>query len=278
MTVPVLTLVEFSTRRTPSPQAPLLVLGPGLGTSAASLWSAAARLLEGDLRVVGWDLPGHGGSAPAGEPFGTAELAQAVLESVDRYRTASGIETGDPFYYAGTSLGGCVGLQLLLDAPQRLGAAVLVGTAARVGEPGVWSERAQMVAVAGTPTQVVGSAHRWFAPGFIERDAVTTTGLLHDLQDADRFSYARACEAFADFDADGRLGALDVPVLAVVGAQDVATPPDDVAELAGATGGRLVVVEDAGHLVPAEAPQVAARLLDEHISAHPLDDPAGARA
>jgi pimeloyl-ACP methyl ester carboxylesterase len=125
------------------------------------------------------------------------------------------------------------------------------------------------VAAAGTPTQIVGSAQRWFAPGFIERDAVTTTGLLHALQDADRFSYARACEALAGFDATGRLGAVDVPVLAVVGAQDAATPPDAAAELAGATGGRLVVVEGAGHLVPAEAPQDVARLLDEHIGAHP---------
>lgn len=272
MIVPVLALVEFSTRRAPSPQAPLVVLGPGLGTSAASLWSAAAHRLEGDLRVVGWDLPGHGGSAPAGEPFGTAELAQAVLEAVDRYRTASKPETGDPFYYAGVSLGGCVGLQLLLDAPHRLRAAVLVGTAARVGEPAAWSERAQLVAAAGTPTQIVGSAQRWFAPGFIAREAVRATELLHDLQDADRFSYARACEALAGFDAAGRLGAVDVPVLAVVGAHDVATPPDAVAELAGATGGRLAVVEHAGHLVPAEAPQDVARLLDEHFRAHPPHD------
>ncbi|GAA1748483.1 alpha/beta hydrolase [Kocuria aegyptia] len=277
MTVPVLTLVEFSTRRAPSPQAPLVVLGPGLGTSAASLWSAVAHRLEGDLRVVGWDLPGHGGSAPAGEPFGTAELAQAVLEAVDRYRTAAGLETGEPFYYAGTSLGGFVGLRLLLDAPHRLRAAVLVGTAAREGEPAVWTERAQLVAAAGTPTQVVGSAQRWFAPGFLERDPVTATELLHDLQDADRLSYARACEALAGSDTDGRLGTGDVPVLAVVGAHDVATPPGAVAELAAATGGRLVVVEGAGHLVPAERPQDVARLLDEHVRAHPMTSE-GARA
>lgn len=272
MTVPVLALVDFSTRRAPSPQAPLVVLGPGLGTSAASLWSAAAHRLEGDLRVVGWDLPGHGGSAPADEPFGTAELAQAVLEAVDRHRTASGLESEDPFYYAGASLGGCVGLQLLLDAPHRLRAAVLVGTAARVGEPAAWSDRAQLVAAAGTPTQIVGSAQRWFAQGFIARDTVTTTELLHDLQDADRSSYARACEALAGFDATGRLGAVDAPVLAVVGAHDAATPPDAVAELAGATGGRLAVVEAAGHLVPAEAPRDVARLLDEHFRAHPPHD------
>lgn len=278
MTVPVLTLVEFTGRPAPSAHAPLLVLGPALGTSAASLWSGAARRLAGDVRVLGWDLPGHGASAPTGDPFTVGELAQAVLAAVDRHRAAAELESEPSFFYAGCSLGGCVGRQLLLDAPERVRAAVLLGTAARVGEPASWTERAQLVAAAGTPTQVVGSAQRWFAPGFIERDPVTTTGLLHDLQGADRFSYARACEALAAFDAGTSPGAVQVPVLAVVGAHDVATPPGSVAEVAEATGGRLVVVEDAGHLVPAEAPQDVARLLDEHFRTAPAHDPEGARA
>lgn len=287
MTVPVLTLVEFADRPVPSAQAPLLVLGPSLGTSVTSLWSGVARRLAGDVRVLGWDLPGHGVSAPTGDPFTVAELAQGVLAAVDRYRAAAGTDIERPFFYAGCSIGGCVGQQLLLDAPDRLRATALLGTAARVGEPGPWAERARLVAAAGTPTQVVGSAQRWFAPGFIERDAVTTTELLHDLQDADRFSYARACEALAAFDARADLAAPNVPVLSVVGAHDVATPPESAADLAEATGGRLVVVEDAGHLVPAEAPQEVARLLDEHFGTQPSHDsqdphdspdPRGARA
>lgn len=278
MTVPVLTLVEFTDRPAPSAHAPLVVLGPSLGTSVTSLWSGVARRLAGDLRVLGWDLPGHGASAPTGEPFTVGELAQAVLDAVDRHRAGSEQEIEPSFFYAGSSIGGCVGQQLLLDAPERLRAAVLLSTAARVGEPASWTERAQLVAAAGTPTQIVGSAQRWFAPGFIERDPVTTTGLLHDLQGADRFSYARACEALAAFDAGPRLGAVAVPVLAVVGAHDVATPPESVAEVAEATDGRLVVVEDAGHLVPAEAPQDVARLLDEHFRAAPAHDPEGERA
>lgn len=278
MTVPVLTLVDFPGRPAPSAHAPLLVLGPSLGTSATSLWSGVARRLTGDLRVLGWDLPGHGASAPTGEPFTVGELAQAVLTAVDRHRAAADYETEPSFFYAGSSIGGCVGQQLLLDAPERVRASVLLSTAARVGEPGSWTERARLVAAAGTPTQIVGSAQRWFAPGFIERDAATTTGLLHDLQGADRFSYARACEALAAFDAGPRLGAVAVPVLAVVGAHDVATPPQSVAGLAETTGGRLVVVEDAGHLVPAEAPQHVARLLDEHFRAGPSHHTEGARA
>ncbi|MEX5255524.1 alpha/beta fold hydrolase [Kocuria arenosa] len=275
MTVPELALVRFPGRPTPSPQARLVVLGPSLGTSVTSLWSGVVRRLEGDFDVLGWDLPGHGASAPTGEPFTMSELAQGVLAALDRDRPDAVSER--PFYYAGNSIGGCVGQQLLLDAPDRVGAAVLLGTAARVGEPAGWAERARLVAAAGTPTQVVGSAQRWFAPGFIERDAVTTTGLLHDLQDADRFSYARACEALGDFDLRERLGGVRAPVLTVAGAHDAATPPGAVVALAEAVGGRAVVLDEAAHLLPAEAPQDVARLLAGHFIAHPADAE-GARA
>src|SRR5262245_44113221 len=42
----------------------LLVVGPSLGTSVDVLWQAAADLLGERFEVVGWDLPGHGRSAP----------------------------------------------------------------------------------------------------------------------------------------------------------------------------------------------------------------------
>ncbi|MEX5302186.1 alpha/beta fold hydrolase [Kocuria sabuli] len=126
MSVPVPTLVEFTGRPAPSAHAPLVVLGPSLGTSVSSLWSAAARALEGEHRVVGWDLPGHGASAPTTEPCTMAEPAQGALEAVDRLPSPAGVEHERPFYYAGNS----VGQQLLLDAPGRVRAAVTGGRAA----------------------------------------------------------------------------------------------------------------------------------------------------
>jgi pimeloyl-ACP methyl ester carboxylesterase len=45
-----------------SPDLPLLVCGPSLGTSATALWSPVATLLADDFHVVAWDLPGHGGN------------------------------------------------------------------------------------------------------------------------------------------------------------------------------------------------------------------------
>ena len=69
----------------PNPGAPLLVVGPSLGTSASTLWSAASELLADDFHVLAWDLPGHGtNKAVADGDLTMAELAAGVLAAVDR--------------------------------------------------------------------------------------------------------------------------------------------------------------------------------------------------
>src|SRR5687767_8303961 len=111
-------------------ELPLLVLGPALGTSATALWTSAAAGLTDAFDVVAWDLPGHGHnrSVPA-EPFTMAELAAGVLHVVGDLLAERG-EVGGGFAYAGDSVGGAVGLHLMLDAPGRVTSVVLLGTAA----------------------------------------------------------------------------------------------------------------------------------------------------
>ncbi len=86
------------------PDQPLLVLGPSLGTSATTLWSAAAEHLAADFQVLAWDLPGHGHNRAVAEgELSMADLARAVLDLVD----ASGDGLHPPaFHYAGDSIGG----------------------------------------------------------------------------------------------------------------------------------------------------------------------------
>jgi len=242
---------------------PLLVLGPSLGTSATALWSRAAETLTNNFHVVAWDLPGHGTSPPATESFTVAELARGVLALVDDVLAERG-EPGASFAYAGDSVGGAVGIQLLLDHPGRIESATLLCTGARIGTPEGWMERADLVRSSGTPLMVDRSAARWFGPGFIERNPEVTTGLLHSLQDADRFSYAWTCEALASFDVRARLSEITVPVLAVAGTFDEPTPVESVRQIADdVTNGRLVVLNVA-HLAPAERPTDVARLISAH--------------
>jgi 3-oxoadipate enol-lactonase / 4-carboxymuconolactone decarboxylase len=252
MTVPEL----IGVRLVDAPDRPELVLGPSLGTTAETLWRRCAELLDGRFHVLAWDLPGHGHSPPPTGPFTMAELATAVLALTDTAR----------FAYAGDSIGGAVGLQLLLDAPERIGSAVLLCTGAKIGEAASWRERADLVRREGTAVMVDGSAQRWFAPGFLEREPAVGAALLTALRETDREAYAAGCEALATFDVRDRLGEITAPVLAVAGADDVATPPPSLTTIAaGVRNGRTVVLDDTGHQAPAERPAEVAALIRKHL-------------
>ncbi|MEU6136513.1 alpha/beta fold hydrolase [Nocardioides sp. NPDC047086] len=249
------------------PSKPLLVVGPSLGTSVTALWAATAELLADSFHVIGWELPGHGHGAPTKEPFSMADLAAGVLACVDRVLTDRGERHGT-FAYAGDSVGGAVGLQLMLDAPARVSAAVLTNTGAKIGEPEGWNDRATTVRAAGTASQIAGSTQRWFAPGFLEREPARGGALLHSLRDADAESYALVCEALATYDVRGRLAEIAAPVLAVAGLDDAPTPPASLEEIAvGVRNGRHVTLDAVGHLAPAEAPHAVSTLITSHVTA-----------
>ncbi len=243
--------------------AGLLLLGPSLGTTAATLWSEAAARLSEHVRVVGWDLPGHGRGGIA-EPFTMAELAAGVLALADEF-------TAETFHYAGDSVGGCVGLQLLVDAPQRVATATLLCTGATIGTPDSWRERAAAVRSAGTDAVMAGAAQRWFSEGFPERQPHISAALLRALRDTDPKSYAQVCDALAGFDITDRLHEIEVPVLAVAGSDDLPTPPECLRHIAsGVKDGRLVVLEGVGHLAPVEVPDRVAELIAEHMNTAPV--------
>jgi 3-oxoadipate enol-lactonase len=252
MTVPAIAVAE-----TPGPaNAPLLVLGPSLGTSTI-LWDGVVPALSARHRIMAWDLPGHGAAPAAREPFTVGELAEAVAGAIDR----SGATR---VRYAGVSLGGAVGLELLLCRADLFEGAAIIASGAKIGEPDAWRERAAQVRAQSTSSLVTASAERWFAPGSIEREPVLSGRLLHALQDADDESYALCCEALAQYDVRDRLGEIEVPVLAAWGEYDAVAPEANAVEVArGIRGGRIVRIDGTGHLPPAERPAETARVLQD---------------
>jgi 3-oxoadipate enol-lactonase len=243
---------------------PLMVVGPSLGTSSI-LWNRAASLLGNDFDVVAWDLPGHGVSPAAAETFDVAGLAEAVVDLVDA------IAPGEAFHYAGVSLGGATGLQLAIKHGERLKSLSVQCSGPKLGTPEAWLERAETVRNQGTPVMIQGSAQRWFAPGFMEREPEFSSQLLHALRDADRFSYAFCCEALAAFDVRAELGSIRVPTQIIAGAEDGVAPPALAEETAaGITAGggtaTAVTLEGVAHLAPAEAPAHVAELLRSLVS------------
>jgi 3-oxoadipate enol-lactonase / 4-carboxymuconolactone decarboxylase len=261
MSVPQLATIELA----PGPvDRPTLVLGPSLGTSVSTLWGAAAQRLGQHFRVLGWDFPGHGNSAP-GSHFTVGDLAAAVVSAVDAHAPES-----TTFGYAGDSLGGAVGLELMLNAPERVAWAVLCCTGPRIGDPEGWRDRAAAVRSAGTAVLIDSAPERWFAPDFPDRAPQTAAALLNDLAACDNESYAAACDALAEFDVRSRLAEIGAPLLVVAGARDASTPLPLLQYLAaGVQQGRMVVLDGVAHLAPAEAPDRVARLIADQAATRP---------
>ena len=247
-------------------ELPLLVLGPSLGTTAATLWTACAAQLVDAFDVLAWDLPGHGHNRGVpDEPFTLAQLAAGVLAVVDDVLVERD-ELGGSFSYAGDSVGGAVGLQLLLDVPERVRDAVLLCTGARIGDDESWADRIEQVTASGTAAQVSTSADRWFAPGFLDRQPETASALLNALRDSKDEGYLQVCAALRDFDVRDRLSEITAPVLAVSGTHDAVTPRAGLAAIAdGVRDGELVELDGVAHLAPAEAPEEVARLIRRHV-------------
>lgn len=239
--------------------APLLVLGPSLGTSTI-LWESVVPVLALTHRIVAWDLPGHGASAPSTEPFSVADLADAVAAAI--------LELGaERVRYAGVSLGGAVGLELLLRHASLVERAAILCSGAVIGQPDGWRERAAKVRSESTSALIIGSAQRWFAPGSMAEHPDLTGRLLHALQGADDESYALACEALAAYDVRDRLGEIEAPVLAAWGEHDLVTPEGSAREIAeGVRDGRIARIRGAAHLAPVDTPDDVAALLDEFMN------------
>jgi pimeloyl-ACP methyl ester carboxylesterase len=69
-------------------------------------------------------------------------------------------------------------------------------------------------------------------------------------------------------DPDERARRIGVPTLVIGGADDPATPPDIVREIAdGVPGAEFAAVQNAAHLVNAEQPEIVTDALAAHLAA-----------
>ncbi len=241
--------------------APVLVLGPSLGTDLG-IFDAQVAALADRYRVIRYDLWGHGGSPVVPGPYSMAGLASDVLELLD----ALGV---DRFHYAGVSIGGAIGQWLGIEHGERLISLTICASAAQFADPASWPRRAAVVRAEGTEQLVASRSGTWFTTEFAKQTPEEANRLLEMLRQTSRDGYASCCEAIATFDVRSLLGQVRVPTLVIAGAEDPATTIDMVRTIADSIpGATFVLVPDAAHLVNAEKPEPVIAALARHMERH----------
>lgn len=260
MTVPVLTATRRDPENDQSTTGPALVLGNSLGTDSY-LWHLVVEQLPSSVRVLIWDLPGHGESAPASARFAIEDLTDAVLALVE---AEFGADT--PFVYAGDSVSGQVGFELASRNLPQVKAVVPVCSAPRIGTVDSWAERAQLVRAQGTEPLVPALREGWFAPGFVNRQSEVAEAMLASVAGVDRESYALLCEALGRFDAWADLEDTLTRIHLVLGGDDSSIDAEQAGHVADQAGNAEVTVLDGvGHQAPVEAPERLAAVLTTEL-------------
>ena len=234
---------------------PLIVLAHPLGMSQA-VWDDVIPLLLSRYRVLTWDLPGHGASqGVSAEQITPADLAAEALALAE-------LAGAERFHFAGTSIGGVVGQQLIAEHSERLLSVTLTNTGAVIGNPDLWNTRAGRVRQEGLAAMSEEIVPRWFAPKAFEVSPALKAGWCVQMGRGDDESYAQLCEMLGRDTFTGKLSGKRTNVQLFGGSEDMATPPATLEALAAELDeAPLEIFDGVGHVPSVEDPALIAQKL-----------------
>jgi pimeloyl-ACP methyl ester carboxylesterase len=225
----------------------------------ARMWDAQRAAFPAEVPVAAPNLPGFGGSEPAGDVMTMTAAAERALAAMDE----AGIERA---VMCGLSIGGYVAFELWRLARDRVGGFVLANTRA-VGDS---DEAAAARRALAERLRSQGNVLADDPPPLLSEDAPEelasrVRGWIAE-QPAEAIAAASLGMAVRP-DSTQDLATIDVPTLVITSTGDRLIAPDVSAQMAdGIPGARLETLDGAGHLSNVEAPEAFTALLRDHIS------------
>ncbi|MBW2385880.1 MAG: alpha/beta hydrolase [Deltaproteobacteria bacterium] len=214
------------------------------------IWKRLAPALESRGRVTRIDQRGHGASDSPVGPYSRSDLAGDVVGVLD----AEGI---DETILVGHSMGGIVAMATALEAPDRVGGLVLIGTTSECREKVAdWYER---IALAGEKDGNSGLGRAIYGEKSSKRIIGDARGIAH---------VTRMLKSLFTDPLTPRLGDIQCPALLAVGEKDpMGAKASEIVHDAMPPGRtELVRVPDKGHWLQIEAVDEIVAALDAWLA------------
>lgn len=244
--------VQLHWREDGDPAGAPVVFAHALGTDLR-LWDAVIPLLPPALRLIRYDLRGHGASSVPPAPYAMGALIRDAERLMDSLGARDAV-------FVGLSIGGLVAQGLAVKRLDLVRGLVLSNTAVKIATQAIWQDRIAAVQAGGLDALAEAQITRWFPPRF--RTSPEAQLWQSRLRATPPEGYAGACAAIAGTDFITPTSGLTLPTLVIAGSEDGSTPPDLVRETAGLIrGARFALIRGAGHVPPVDKPAEWAALL-----------------
>ncbi|GAB5431122.1 MAG: 3-oxoadipate enol-lactonase [Epibacterium sp.] len=244
--------VQLNYRLIGPEDAPAVVFAHALGTDQ-TIWDKVLQRLPQNIRVLTFDLRGHGGSSVPPAPYSMGNL----IRDVERLMETCAIRDS---LFVGLSIGGMIAQGLAVKRLDLVRALVLSNTAAKIATPEIWTRRMDTLRRGGMPAISVDTLQRWFPRSAWKSDVYAATQTLLERTDVE--GYLGCCAAIAGTDFYTPTSGLRLPALGIAGTEDGSTPPDLVREtLDLIPGSQFTLLRRTGHVPPIDQPEAFAERL-----------------
>jgi 3-oxoadipate enol-lactonase len=233
----------------------------GVGAPILLTHSGGSSLYEFDLnfkrlarmgRVIAWDLPGHGDSAPFTADLSVEDYTAAAIALLD----ALSIERA---HFVGASIGGFMAMELGASHPERVDKLVIVDTQLRTKQWWVqnWAMVEGMFCEVAQPYVAVAPRFKALSPEVYRRWNI-------DRAKAGARSMMGVVWAAREFDAMGQAAKVKRPVMTMLGGVGPSLDcADDFCRLL--PHGRLEIVAGCGHFPMIDEPEIFVDLLADFL-------------
>lgn len=231
-----------------------------------TMWRGQWEALAGRCRVLVPDLRGFGQSDATRGTITMERFADDLAEML------CGADIRVPVVLAGLSMGGYIAMAFWKKYPGLVRAFILCDTRATADSPEAARNRletADRVEREGSETIAEAMIARLFAPATRESQPEVIQATREIICRTNPCGIAAALRGMAERpDSSAVLSTVTVPALVVVGEDDVITPPDEVAALAGTLpSSRFATIPQAGHMAPLENPAAVHQAIAELLAA-----------